>query len=151
VSNIPIVREFPDVFPDELPGVPPEREVEVTINVLPCTSLLTQSPYRMALAILAKLKIQLQELLNKGFVRLSSSPWGAPVLFVKKNDGTLRPCIDYRQLNKVTIKNKYLLPWIYDLFDQLKGARVFSKIDMRSGYYQLRIKELDVAKTAFRT
>jgi hypothetical protein len=105
----------------------------------------------MALAKLVKLKIQLQELLNKGFIRPSSSPWGAPVLFVKKKGGTLRLCIDYRQLNKVTIKNKYPLPWIYDLLDQLKGARVFSKIDMRSGYYQLRIKELDVAKTAFRT
>jgi hypothetical protein len=96
VSNVPIVREFPDVFPDELSGVPPKREVEVTIDVLPGTSPIAQSPYRMAPAELAELKIQLQELLNKGFVHPSNSPWGAPVLFVKKKDGTFRLCIDYR-------------------------------------------------------
>ena len=100
---------------------------------------------------LAELKVQLQELLDKGFIRPSNSPWGAPVLFVKKKDGTLRLCIDYRQLNKVTVKNRYSLPQIDDLFDQLKGARVFSKIDLRSGYHQLRIKEQDIQKTAFRT
>ena len=100
---------------------------------------------------LKELKIQLQELLDKGFIRLSVSPWGAPVLFVKKKDGTLRMCIDYRQINKVTVKNKYPLPRIEDLFDQLKGAGVFSKIDLRSGYYQLRVKDIDVPKTAFRT
>jgi hypothetical protein len=105
----------------------------------------------MALTELAELKIQLQKLLEKGFIRPSSSPWEALVLFVKKKDETLRLCIDYRQLNKMTVKNKYLLPRIDDLFDQLKGARVFSKIDLRSGYYQLRIKELDVPKTSFRT
>jgi len=146
VSNVPIVREFPDVFSDELSGVPPKREVEVTIDVLPGTSPIAQSPYRMAPAELAKLKIQLQELLNKGFIHPSNSPWGAPVLFVKKKDGTFRLRIDYRQLNRVTIKNKYSHPRIDDLFDQLKRARVFSKIDLRLGYYQLRIKELDVAK-----
>jgi len=97
---------------------------------------------------LAELKVQLQELLDKGFIRPSNSPWGAPVLFVKKKDGTLRLCIDYRQLNKVTVKNRYSLPQIDDLFDQLKGARVFSKIDLRSGYHQLRIKEQDIQKTA---
>jgi hypothetical protein len=96
VSNVPIVREFPDVFPDELSGVPPEIEVEVTIDVLPGTSPIAQSLYRMAPAELAKLKIQLQELLNKGFIRPSNSPWGAPMLFVKKKDGTLRLCIDYK-------------------------------------------------------
>ena len=89
--------------------------------------------------------------MDKGFVRPSVSPWGAPILFVKKKDGTLRMCIDYRQINKVTVKNKYPLPRIEDLFDQLRGASVFSKIDLRSGYYQLRVKEVDVPKTAFRT
>ncbi|KAK5839326.1 hypothetical protein PVK06_008103 [Gossypium arboreum] len=105
----------------------------------------------MAPTELKELKAQLQELTDKGFVRPSFSPWGAPVLFVKKKDGSMRLCIDYRQLNKVTIKNKYPLPRIDDLFDQLKGATVFSKIDLRSGYYQLRVKESDVPKTAFRT
>jgi hypothetical protein len=125
VSNVLIVREFPDVFLDELPGVPSEREVEVITDVLPGTSPIAQSPYMMAPAELAELKIQPHEFLNKGFIRLSSSPWGAFVLFVKKKDGTLRLCIDYSQLNRVTIKNKYLLPRIDDLFDQLKGVRVF--------------------------
>ncbi|KAL5821813.1 hypothetical protein ACOSQ3_023695 [Xanthoceras sorbifolium] len=105
----------------------------------------------MASAELKELKIQLQELLDKGFIRPSVSPWGAPVLFVKKKDGSLRLCIDYRQLNKLTVKNKYPLPRIDDLFDQLRGARVFSKIDLRSGYHQLRIKDSDILKTAFRT
>jgi hypothetical protein len=103
----------------------------------------------MAPMELAALKVQLQELLNKGFIRPSNSPWGAPVLFVKKKDDTLHLCIDYRQLNKVTVKNKYSLPRIDDLFDQLKGVRVFSKIDLRSRYHQLRIKEQDIQKTAF--
>lgn len=98
-----------------------------------------------------ELKDQLQELLVKGFIRPSSSPWGAPVLFVKKKDGSLRLCIDYRDINKVTIKNKYPLPRIDDLFDQLQGAEIFSKIDLRSGYHQLKVKEADIPKTAFRT
>ena len=105
----------------------------------------------MAPTELKELKAQLQELLDKGFIRPSVSPWGAPVLFVKKKDGTLRMCIDYRQLNKVTVKNKYPLPRIEDIFDQLRGAGMFSKIDLRSGYYQLPVKDTDVAKTAFRT
>jgi len=151
LSDIPIVREFPDVFPEELPGLPPEREVEVTIDTLSGVSPIAQLPYRMAPKELDELKNQLQELLDKGFIRPSNSPWGAPVLFVKKKDGTLRFCIDYRQLNKVTVKNRYPLPRIDDLFDQLKGAKVFSKIDLRSGYYQMRIKGQDVSKTAFRT
>lgn len=108
-------------------------------------------PYRMAPAELKELKVQLQELIDRGFIRPSVSPWGAPVLFVKKKDGTMRLCIDYRQLNKVTIKNKYPLPRIDDLFDQLQGAKVFSKIDLRSGYHQLKIKNDDIPKTAFRT
>ena len=105
----------------------------------------------MAPSELKELKVQLQELLEKDFIRPSFSPWGAPVLFVKKKDGTLRLCIDYRELNKVTIKNKYPLPRIDDLFDQLQGASVFSKIDLRSGYHQLKIKKEDIHKTAFRT
>ena len=104
----------------------------------------------MAPAELMELKEQLKDLLDKGFIRPSISPWGAPVLFVKKKDGSLRMCIDYRQLNKVTIKNKYLIPRIDDLFDQLQGASHFSKIDLRSGYHQLRVRDSDISKTAFR-
>ena len=151
LENIPVIREVPDVFPKELPGVPPEREVDLSIEVVQGTTPISRTPYRMAPTELKELKNQLQELLDKGFIRPSVSPWGAPVLFVKKKDGTLRMCIDYRQINKVTVKNKYPLPRIEDLFDQLRGASVFSKIDLRSGYYQLRVKEVDVPKTAFRT
>ena len=117
LTNIPIVREFTDMFPNELPGLPPDREVEVSIDVLPGATPVAQPPYRMAPAELAELKIQLQEILDKGFIRPSNFPWGAPVLFMKKKDGTLRLCIDYRQLNKVTVKNKYPLLRIDDLFD----------------------------------
>ena len=115
------------------------------------TILISILSYRMAPAELKELKEQLQELLDKSFIRPSTSPWSAPVLFVKKKDGTLRLCIDYRELNKVTIKNKYPLPRINDLFDQLQGTQYFSKIDLRSSYHQLRIREIDVSKTAFRT
>jgi len=128
-----------------LPGLPPVREIEVSIETILRVSPIAQSPYRMAPMELAELKVQLQELLDKGFIW----PLGAPVLFVKKKDGILHLCIDYRQLNKVTVKNRYPLPRIDDLFDQLKGARVFSKIYLRSGYHQLRIKEQDIQKTAF--
>ena len=151
VEKILVVREFLDVFPEELPGIPHEREVDLAIEIVPGTVPMSRKPYRMAPTELKELKSQLQELLDKGFIRPSVSPWGAPVLFVKKKDGTLRMCIDYRQINKVTVKNKCSLPRIEDLFDQLKGAGVFSKIDLRSGYYQLRVKEGDVPKTAFRT
>ncbi|EOY19088.1 Uncharacterized protein TCM_043787 [Theobroma cacao] len=151
LEDVPIVSEFPDVFPDDLPGLPPDRELEFPIDLLPGTAPISIPPYRMAPAELKELKVQLQELVDKGFIRPSISPWGAPVLFVKKKDGTLRLCIDYRQLNRMTIKNKYPLPRIDDLFDQLQGATVFSKVDLRSGYHQLRIKEQDVPKTAFRT
>ncbi|NAW44950.1 RNA-directed DNA polymerase [Salmonella sp. gx-f4] len=130
--------------------MPPNREIEFAIDLLPGTAPISIAPYRMVPTELKELKAQLQELTDKGFVRPSFSPWGAPVLFVRKKDGTMRMCIDYRQLNKVTIKNKYLLPRIDDLFDQLKGAKVFSKNDLRSGYYQLRVKESDVPKAAFR-
>ncbi|TQD86597.1 hypothetical protein C1H46_027863 [Malus baccata] len=151
VEEVGVVRHYSDVFPDDLPGLPPERDVEFSIELLPGTNPISLTPYRMAPAELKELKIQLQELIDKGFIQPSSSPWGAPVLFVRKKDGTLRLCIDYRQLNRVTIKNRYPLPRIDDLFDQLKGACVFSKIDLRSGYYQLKIKDEDVHKSAFRT
>ena len=151
LSYIPIVSDYPDVFPEELPGLPPQRDIEFAINVVPGATLASITPYRMALVELKELKLRLQELLEKGFIRPSVSPWGAPVLFVKKKDGTLRLCVDYRQLNKMTVKNKYPLPKIDDLFDQLKGESVFSKNDLRSRYYQLRIKDADVPKTTFRT
>ena len=151
VETIPIVREFPDVFPKELQGIPFNKEVDLSIEILSGTAPVSTATYRMAPAKLKEFKVQLQELLDKGFVRPSVSPWGAPVLFVKKKYGTLRMCIDYWQINKLTVKNKYPLPRIKDLFYQLKGAGVFSKIDLRSGYYHLRVKEVDVPKTAFRT
>ena len=151
LDEIPVVREFPDVFPDDIAGLPPEREVEFTIDLIPGTEPISIPPYRMALAELRELKAQLEELLSKGFIRMSISPWGAPVLFVKKKDGSLRLCIDYRQLNRVTIRNQYPLPRIDELFDQLQGSQVYSKIDLRSGYHQLRVQESDVPKTAFRT
>ena len=151
LEDVPIVRDFPDVFPDDLPGLPPEREIDFPIDLVPGTTPISLPPYIMAPAELKELKTQLQELVDRGFIRPSISPWGAPMLFVKKKDDTWRLCIDYRQLNKVTIRNKYPLPRIDDLFDQLQGARVFSKIDLRSGYHQLRIRESDIPKTAFRT
>ncbi|XP_056683826.1 uncharacterized protein [Spinacia oleracea] len=151
LSDILVVKEFPDVFPEDIPDIPPDREVEFTIELIPGTAPISKAPYRMAPAETKELKDQIEDLLNKGYIRPSVSPWGAPVLFVKKKDGSLRLCIDYRELNQVTIKNKYPLPRIDDLFDQLKGAGTFSKIDLRSGYHQLKIAEKDVAKTAFRT
>ncbi|TYK28231.1 pol protein [Cucumis melo var. makuwa] len=149
LSSEPVVRDYPDVFLEELPGLPPYREIEFAIELEPGTVPISRAPYRMTLAELKELKVQLQELLDKGFIRPSVSPWGAPVLFVKKKDGSMRLCIDYRELNKVTVKNKYPLPMIDDLFDQLQGATVFSKIDLRSEYHQLRIKDSDVPKIAF--
>ena len=110
---------------------------------------ISQAPYRMTPTELKELKTQLQELVDKGFIQPSMSPWGAPMLFVKKKDGTMRLCIDYRKLNQVTVTNKYPLPRIDDLFDQLRGALMFSKIDLRSGYHQLQIRDSDVAKTVF--
>ncbi|KAJ9536301.1 hypothetical protein OSB04_un000510 [Centaurea solstitialis] len=151
LEDIPVVSEFPEVFPDELPGVPPEREVEFTIDLVPGAAPISKAPYRMAPAEMKELKEQLEDLLSRGFIRPSVSPWGAPVLFVKKKDGSMRLCINYRELNRVTIRNKYPLPRIDDLFDQLQGAKYFSKIDLRSGYHQLRIRDQDIPKTAFRT
>ncbi|XP_072081185.1 uncharacterized protein [Arachis hypogaea] len=151
LDQLPIVREFPDVFPDELLRMPPDREVEFSIELAPGVQPVSIPPYRMAPTELRELKVQLEDMLEKGFIRPSTSPWGAPVLFVKKKDGTMRLCVDYRQLNKITVRNKYPLPRIDDLFDQLQGATCFSKIDLRSGYHQLKIKEEDIPKTAFRT
>ncbi|KAF5790439.1 putative nucleotidyltransferase, Ribonuclease H [Helianthus annuus] len=151
IEDIPIVRDFPEVFPEELPGLPPHRQVEFQIELAPGAAPIARAPYRLAPSELEELSTQLQELLEKGFIRPSSSPWGASVLFVKKKDGTFRMCIDYRKLNKVTVKNRYPLPRIDDLFDQLQGSSFYSKIDLRSGYHQLRVREEDVSKTAFRT
>ena len=151
LSNIPAVYDYLDVFPEELSGLPPQREIEFAIYVVLGATPASITPYRMAPVELKELKLQLQELLEKRFIHPSVSPWGAPMLFVKKKDGTLRLCVDYRQLNKMTVKNKYPLPRINDLFDQLKGASVFSKIDLQSRYHQLRIKDANVHKTAFRT
>jgi hypothetical protein len=131
--------------------MPPDCDIEFLIEILPGTPPISKRPYRMPINELVELKKQIAELQAKGFVRPSSSPWGAPVLFVKKKDGTQRMCVDYPSLNEVTIKNKYPLPRIEDLFDQMKGASVFSKIDLRSGYHQLKIQESDIPKTAFRT
>ncbi|KAD4586602.1 hypothetical protein E3N88_24203 [Mikania micrantha] len=151
IEDIPVVCEYPDVFPEDLPGLPPPRQVEFRIDLVPGAAPIARAPYRLAPSEMQELSNQLQELLDKGFIRPSFSPWGAPVLFVKKKDGTFRMCIDYRELNKVTIKNRYPLPRIDDLFDQLQGSSYYSKIDLRSGYHQLRIQEEDIPKTAFRT
>ncbi|GJS35654.1 putative reverse transcriptase domain-containing protein [Tanacetum coccineum] len=151
LNDIPVVREFEDVFPEDLSGLPPQRQVEFRIDLVPGATPIAKSPYRLAPSEMQELSGQLQELQDKGFIRPSHSPWGAPVLFVKKKDGSLRMCIDYRELNKLTVKNRYPLPRIDDLFDQLQGSRFFSKIDLRSGYHQLRVHEDDIPKTAFRT
>ncbi|GJZ65943.1 putative reverse transcriptase domain-containing protein, partial [Tanacetum coccineum] len=145
------LRDFPEVFPDDLPGLPPPRQVEFKIELVPGAAPVARAPYRLAPSEMKELADQLQELSEKGFIRPSSSPWGAPVLFVKKKDGTFRMCIDYRELNKLTVKNRYPLPRIDDLFDQLQGSSVYSKIDLRTGYHQLRIREEDIPITAFRT
>ncbi|GJY08602.1 putative reverse transcriptase domain-containing protein [Tanacetum coccineum] len=151
LEDVPIVRDFPEIFPEDLPGIPPARQVEFQIDLVPGAAPVARAPYRLAPSEMKELAEQLQELSDKGFIRPSSSPWGAPVLFVKKKDGSFRMCIDYRELNKLTVKNRYPLPRIDDLFDQLQGSSVYSKIDLRSGYHQLRVREEDIPKTAFRT
>ncbi|GJR61269.1 putative reverse transcriptase domain-containing protein [Tanacetum coccineum] len=151
LQDVPVIRNFPEVFPDDLPGLPPPRQVKFRIELVPGAAPVARAPYRLAPSELKELSDQLKELLEKGFIRPSSSPWGAPVLFVKKKDGSFRMCIDYRELNKLTVKNRYPLPRIDDLFDQLQGSSVYSKIDLRSGYHQLRIREEDIPITAFRT
>jgi hypothetical protein len=131
--------------------MPPDRDIEFTIELQPGTAPISKRPYRMPPNELAELKIQLQDLLDKGYIRPSASPWGCPALFMKKKDNSLRLCVDYRPLNAVTIKNKYPLPRIDILFDQLAGAKVFSKIDLHSGYHQIKIRSSDITKTAFST
>jgi hypothetical protein len=150
IQDIPVVYEFPNVFPEDLPGLSPERDVEFVIELKPDTAPISRRSYRMPPNELAEPKTQLQDLLEKGFIRPSLSPWGCPAIFVKK-DQTLRMCVDYRPLNEVIIKNKYPLPRIDILFDQLTRARVFSKIDLRSGYHQIHIRPEDISKTAFTT
>ncbi|GJZ34859.1 putative reverse transcriptase domain-containing protein [Tanacetum coccineum] len=144
LEDIPVVREFPE----DLPGLPPVCQVEFQINLIPRATLVARAPYRLAPS---KLSNQLQELAGRGFIRPSTSPWGAPILFVKKKDESFRMCIDYRELNKLTIKNRYPLPRIDDLFDQLQGSSIYSKINLISGYHQLRVRDEDIPKTAFRT
>ncbi|KAJ9552777.1 hypothetical protein OSB04_016822 [Centaurea solstitialis] len=152
VKDVEVVCDYPEVFPEDLVSLPPDREIEFRIDLVPGATPIAKAPYRLAPSELKEMLAQLQELLDKGFIRPSTSPWGAPVLFVKKKDGTMRMCIDYRELNKVTIKNKYPLPRINNLFDQLQGAKFFSKIDLRLGYHQqLKAREEDIPKTAFRT
>ncbi|GJS83296.1 putative reverse transcriptase domain-containing protein [Tanacetum coccineum] len=151
LEDIPVVKEFSNVFPKDLPGLPPVRQVEFQIDLIPGAAPVARTPYRLAPSEMQELSNQLQELADRGFIRPSTSPWGAPVLFVKKKDGSFRMCIDYRELNKLTIKNRYPLPRIDDLFDQLQGSSVYSKIDLRSGYHQLRVRDEDIPKTAFRT
>ncbi|GKC10205.1 putative reverse transcriptase domain-containing protein [Tanacetum coccineum] len=151
IKDVLIVQYFPKVFPEDLPCLPPARLVEFQIDLIPGAAPVTRAPYRLAPSEMKELSKQLQELSDKGFIRPSSSPWGAPVLFVKKKDGSFRMCIDYRELNKLTVKNRYPLSRIDDLFDQLQGSSIYSKIDLRSGYHQLRVRGKDIPKTAFQT
>ncbi|GJV21290.1 putative reverse transcriptase domain-containing protein [Tanacetum coccineum] len=151
LEDIPVVREFPEVFLEDLPRLPPVRQVEFQIDLIPGAALVARTPYRLAPSEMQELSNQLQELADRGFIRPSTSPWGAPILFVKKKDGFFRMCIDYQELNKLIVKNRYPLPRIDDLFDQLQGSSVYSKIDLRSGYHQLRVRDEDIPKTALRT
>ncbi|GJX66347.1 putative reverse transcriptase domain-containing protein [Tanacetum coccineum] len=151
LEDVPTVRDFSKVFLEDFPGLPLMRQVEFQINLVLGATLVARAPYILAPYGLQELSTQLQELSNKGFIRPSSSPWGAPVLFVKNKDRSFQMCIDYRELNKLTVKNRYPLPRIDDLYDQLQGSSVYSKIGLRSGYHQLRVREEDIPKTVFRT
>ncbi|GJY11746.1 putative reverse transcriptase domain-containing protein [Tanacetum coccineum] len=151
LKDLPTVQYFPEVFPEDLLGLPPIRQVEFQIDLVLGAAPVARAPYRLAPSEMEELSTQLQELSNKRFIRPSSSPWRALVLFVKKKDGSFRMCIDYRELNKLTVKNRYPLLRIDDLFNQLQGSNVYSKIDLRSGYHQLRVRDGDIPKTAFRT
>ncbi|GKB21114.1 hypothetical protein Tco_0855037, partial [Tanacetum coccineum] len=150
-EDVPVVLDYLEIFPEDLLGVPPTRQVEFRIDLVPSLAPVARAPYRLAQSEMKELSDQLQELSDKGFIRPSSSPWRAPVLFVKKKDGSFQICIEYRELNKMTVKNRYPLPRINDLFDQLQGSSVYLKVEMRSGYHQLRVREEDIPKTAFWT
>nr|GEZ55758.1 putative reverse transcriptase domain-containing protein [Tanacetum cinerariifolium] len=141
LEDLPVDQEFPEVFLEDLPSIPPTRQVEFQIDLIPGVAPVARAPYRLAPSEMKELVEQLQKHTDKGFIRPSSSPWGAPVLFLKKKDRSFRMCIDYRELNKLTVKNRYLLPRIDDLFDQLQGSSIYSKIDLMSGYHQLRVRE----------
>nr|GEU39819.1 putative reverse transcriptase domain-containing protein [Tanacetum cinerariifolium] len=147
LEDFPVVQEFLEVFLEDLSGIPPTRQVEFRIDLIPGAAPVARAPYRLAPSKMKELAEQLQELTDKGFIRPSSSPWGAPVLFAKKKDGSFRMCIDYRELNKLTVKNHYPLPRTDDLFDQLQGLSIYSKIVLRLGYHQLRVREEDIPKT----
>ncbi|GJW80468.1 putative reverse transcriptase domain-containing protein [Tanacetum coccineum] len=151
LEDVPIVQDFPEVFPEDLPRLPPTRQVEFQIDLVPGNAPVARAPYRLAPSELKELSTQLQELSNKGFIRPSSLPWGAPVLFVKKKDGSFWMCIDYHELNKLIVKNRYPLLRIDNLFDRLQGSSVYSKIDLKFGYHQLRVRDEDIPKTVFRT
>jgi hypothetical protein len=150
-DNIRVVKDFPDVFLEELPGMPPDREVEFVIDLVPGTTLTSKRPYEMSVEELKEFKKQLTELQEAGYIRSDSSPYGVSVLFVQKKEGSQRMCVDYRSRNDVTVKNKYLLSHILDLFDQMREARVFSKIDLRSGYHQMKIRPSNIPETDFST
>jgi hypothetical protein len=149
LEDIHVVREFPDVFLDDLPGMPPERAIEFKIELQHGSAPIAKAPYKMSPVEMKELKIQLQGLLDKGYIHPSTSPWGCSALFMEKKDKELRLCVDYRPLNAVTIKNKYPLPCIDILFDQLAGTQVFSKIDLHFGYHQIKVHAKDIPKTAF--
>ncbi|GJS09519.1 putative reverse transcriptase domain-containing protein [Tanacetum coccineum] len=151
LEDIPVVCNFPSILPEDLPGLPPFCNIEFHIDLVPEAIPIAKSAYRLAHTEMQELSNQLKELKDKGFIQPSSSPWGASVLFVKKKDGSFRMCLDYRELNKLTIKNRYPFPRIDDLFGQLQGSQYFLKIDLHSGYHQLRVREEDISKTAFRT
>ncbi|CAI7863963.1 unnamed protein product [Closterium sp. NIES-54] len=147
-----VVNDFKDIFPADLPSsLPPRRAIDHRIILQPGAEPTVRATYRMSAAKLKEVQKQLEELLEKGFIRVSSSPYAAPILFVKKKDGSMRMCVDYRALNKITIKNRYPLPRVEELFDQLGEATIFSKLDLRSGYHQVRVADEDIEKTAFRT
>jgi hypothetical protein len=135
LENHPILREYIDLFPEEVPSLPPRRDIDFSIELILGSVPMSRTPYRMSTPEIVEIKPQLKEMWDKDYIQPSVFPWGALALFVKNKDVTLRLCIDYRQLNKMTIKNKYLLPRIDDLFDQLRGATIFSKIDWRYGYH----------------
>jgi hypothetical protein len=150
IEDYAVLKEFEDAF-KEIPGLPSKRDIYFSINLMYGATPISKTPYKMSTPELKELQMQLEEILKKGYICSSVSPWGAPVLFLKKKDGTLRLCIDFKKLNKVTIKNKYHFPRIDDLFDQLDNEKIFSKFDLRSGYHQVRIKHEDINKTVIKT